>query len=1098
MPGRSMWTTRRNRRRPVTTWIGAVARVGVFFCVAGTMMLPAGGETLERLRKGFADPPQKAAAQTWYHWAGDFVTKRGITADLEAMKEIGYGAAHIFTVTKTPPTPGRWPQVMSTQWRELFRHAAAECGRLGLALGVHNCPGWSSSGGPWIRPEDSMKRLVSTFQQIAGPAEGPFRLEQPVIRHGFYHDVAVLAFPGGAWMPEPEISADFPLDEGGALVDGKLATAVAVPLRQRAGDAGEITYRFAAPFRARAVEILFGEEAPLPEVRISVSDDGKRFRPAGSLRRAGKSGIADPEYLNFGTGGVKARFFRFSFRNPVSGAEARTVRVAGIRLLNTLMISGIADRNSSRQRFRYVPPEAGEAGMRGVAPAAVLDLTKYLKPDGSLEWRAPEGDWILLRIGYTTTGATNKPIDFRGLECDKLSRRGLDAHWPQMMAELIADARPYGSLRYATIDSYEVGGQNWTEGFAGEFTRRRGYDLMPWLPVTQGFVVGSVADSARFLYDFQRTVADLFAENYYDYFAELCRRNGLTAIVEPYDGPFDQLRCGRNAEIVAGEFWINWTPVDRVSSSSAHFFGKSRVGAEAFTAHADTGRYLQDPRQLKEHGDRAWADGISLLIMHSFVHQPLLNVRPGFSLDRYGSHLNRNNTWWSQGRPWVEYINRSQFLLQSGESVGDLLILAGEGRPNHSPQLPALSDAGYSADYCGSDDLREFTGVEGGRIIVPSGVSYAALSLGGDRHLSLATLKKAAALLEAGATVAGVPPEHSPSLGDDDREYAMLREKLWGEQPSPDTVRRVGRGRLIVSADPVRIMELAGVVPDFAAAPGIRFLHRREKEVELYFIYNSSDFHYSGEMTFRAGRGKAPQLWLPDSGRIVSIPVCREMDHGRCRLPLALGPQESCFVIFAPGGRPPAESFVVEENGTPPVEIEKAIYRGRGGGGSSDVTAVLKGRVTPEGLSLTVQNADLGGDPAPGRYKELFLAYRFRGERHEAVIREKNSFSLRPDMGPREPAAVPVALDGGGLAVEFHRPGTVRITGSGGGVRRIAVGSVPEPVRITGPWTLEFPPDLGAPARVELPELISWSEQMCFTKFGTITIDSAINITCIF
>ena len=281
----------------------------------------------------------------------------------------------------------------------------------------------------------------------------------------------------------------------------------------------------------------------------------------------------------------------------------------------------------------------------------------------------PQGKWTILRIGHTTTGKTNGPSHYTGLECDKLNRRGLDAHWPGMMARIEAQLKPTGALKYAIIDSYEAGGQNWTEGFDEEFLKRRGYDLKPYLPAVIGFVVGTPQQSARFLFDFQRTISELFAENYYDYFTELCHRNGLLSITESYFGPFDYLRCARNADIPTGEFWVgSGTSISRMPGSAAHFHGKARVGAESFTAGPVEGRWQQDPAQLKIYGDRAWIHGVTQLVMHSYVHQPYLNVRPGWTLAQHGSHLSRANTWWPYGNGWVDYINRSQFLLQQGHA----------------------------------------------------------------------------------------------------------------------------------------------------------------------------------------------------------------------------------------------------------------------------------------------------------------------------------------------------------------------------------------------------------------------------------------------
>ena len=165
----------------------------------------------------------------------------------------------------------------------------------------------------------------------------------------------------------------------------------------------------------------------------------------------------------------------------------------------------------------------------------MVNLTASMKPDGKLIWDVPAGNWTILRLGYTTTGVTNHPAppEATGLECDKLSKEGLDASWNGMMQPLLDKLGPLGGkvLVDCLIDSYETGGQNWTPHMAEEFIKHRGYDPTPFLPVLTGRVVDSPEISERFLWDWRRTIADLFAENYYDYFAELCHKHGLKSLV---------------------------------------------------------------------------------------------------------------------------------------------------------------------------------------------------------------------------------------------------------------------------------------------------------------------------------------------------------------------------------------------------------------------------------------------------------------------------------------------------------------------------------------------------------------------------------------
>src|SRR5205823_3538285 len=227
------------------------------------------------------------------------------------------------------------------------------------------------------------------------------------------------------------------------------------------------------------------------------------------------------------------------------------------------------------------------------------------------------------RIGHIPTGKDNHPAppEGRGLECDKLSREAMDAHWSGMMATVLKDIGPLAgkSLNNALIDSYEVGSQNWTPKFREEFRKRRGYDPLPWMPVITGRVIGSIETSERFLWDLRRTVCDLFADNYFAYFGELCRKNGLLFSVEPYgNGSFDNLQVGGLADIPMGEFWVGGAAAEttKLAASAAHTYGRKVVGAESFTADEGRGRWLIDPYSIKALGDRIFSLGINRYIFH--------------------------------------------------------------------------------------------------------------------------------------------------------------------------------------------------------------------------------------------------------------------------------------------------------------------------------------------------------------------------------------------------------------------------------------------------------------------------------------------------
>jgi len=327
------------------------------------------------------------------------------------------------------------------------------------------------------------------------------------------------------------------------------------------------------------------------------------------------------------------------------------------------------------------------------------------------------GKWTLLRIGYTLTGARNvasRPSG-EGLEVDKLSKKSLDNFFDGGLKPLFARiGDPVGkAFKTVLIDSYETGFQNWTPGIEGEFKRLRGYDPTPYLPALAGFVVKDSRTTQGFLFDYRRTIADLWSENYSGHFAERLKGYGLQLAVEPYgNGSFDPFTYAKPAGLIMGEYWVGEGTIGgsvKSASSVAHVYGHNVVGAEALTASPEQAGWRNQPRQWKPFADRGYANGISRIIYHRFAHQPFNNsVLPGMTMGPWGSHVDRTNTFWSYMPQWDKYLARCQYMLQSGLYVADVCLFSGEGAPQESdgegynlPEVPK----GYNYDFCGIDPL---------------------------------------------------------------------------------------------------------------------------------------------------------------------------------------------------------------------------------------------------------------------------------------------------------------------------------------------------------------------------------------------------------
>lgn len=445
-----------------------------------------------------------------------------------------------------------------------------------------------------------------------------------------------------------------------------------------------------------------------------------------------------------------------------------------------------------------VVPEA-----QRIARESIVSLSSQMDATGRLVWDVPEGAWTIVRFGHTSTGQTNRPAPSVGLECDKLDRQALESHFRQFTAELLRDAGPDGrrALVATHLDSWEVGAQNWSRQFRGEFQRRRGYDPIPYLPVMMGQIVESREISERFLWDLRTTVSELIVENHGRYMRELANQAGLWFSVEPYDmTPCDDMSLGSTADVPMCEFWTN-TFDSRYSvkeaTSVAHVYGRPLVAAEAFTS---TESWLFHPGGMKPTGDWAFCEGVNRFVIHRYVHQPFAQIRPGLSLGPHGIHYERTQTWWEWTGPWHDYLARCQYLLQQGRWVADVLYLNPEGAPNVFQSPGSLG--GYKLDACTPEALRTRVQVQDGRLVLPDGMSYRMLVLPELETMTPELLGRVAELVEQGATVVGTPPRKSPSLVGYpacDRAVAALAERLWGPRPATATrvERSVGRGHLV-------------------------------------------------------------------------------------------------------------------------------------------------------------------------------------------------------------------------------------------------------------------------------------------------------------
>ena len=486
-----------------------------------------------------------------------------------------------------------------------------------------------------------------------------------------------------------------------------------------------------------------------------------------------------------------------------------------------------------------------------------------------------------------------------------MNRAAAEAHFNAYVGKLLErlPARDRTAFKHVVADSYEMGPQNWTDGFGALFRERYRYDPRPWFPTLSGRVVGTADVSDRFLWDLRRLVADRIALDYVGGLRDLCHRHGLRLWLENYGHwgfPAEFLQYGGQADQVGGEFWATGELGSielRAASSAAHLYGKPVISAEAFTGGP---LFASTPWSLKCRGDWAATEGINHFVLHVYIHQPD-ERRPGMNA-WFGTEFNRHNTWFEASRAWVDYLRRTHFLLQQGRPVADVAYFIGEDTPKMTgvrrPELPA----GYDFDHLNAEVILQRLEVKDRHWVLPDGTAYRLLVLPPLDTMRPAVLRKLGELVAAGGALLGTPPQRSPSLEDYpacDQQVRELAAALWRKCDGV-TVKetRYRRGRVFRGLDVSDALARLEVPPDVAGLEGtpVRWTHRRGNEAEIYFLSNQSDSRVEVTPAFRI-RGRAPELWHADSAER-ERPALFELGDDATRVPLRLEPRDAVFVLF--------------------------------------------------------------------------------------------------------------------------------------------------------------------------------------------------------
>ena len=873
------------------------------------------------------------------------ITKDGIRKDIEWFKRIGLGGFHVFDASfSTPQVVEERLVYMTEHWQDAFSYAIDLADSLGLDVTIPSSPGFSSTGGPWVKPDEAMKKVVwremtveggrkirttlptpytttGKFQNY-GMKKGPSVVDSGEVIGESYSDIAVIAVR----LPDDyrtlsELGATVSSSGGSftleQLTNGDLSDTGRLP----AGKEGYswIQYSFPKPQTIRSLavinDIVRNERHSLPahcEDSLQISDDGIHFTTAFGI----PVGDALRQTISFKP--ITAKHFRLKHRNPVSAyhytmkerlPDPEYSEIAEFVIYPETRINHVEEKagfGSAHDIELNPTPYADDASCR-----MVIDLTDKVR-NGKLTWKAPKGRWRIYRMGASLTGKQNHPAspEATGLEVDKLDKKAWVRHFRNyidMNKSAVKGKLGQEGISYMLVDSYEAAHQNWTPRLREEFTQRRGYDPILWYPVLTGQILQSPEQSECFLWDWRKTIGELFEENFAVLDDLVKKEYGMKGCYVESHGNgrafiADGMSMKSHCDFPMSEIWVQGKVGTqnrvqegisdiRESSSVAHIYGKEVVAAESFTATGAGGEaYRFHPANIKWTADTEIANGLNHFVIHDSAHQPSDDLKPGLGLGVYGQWFNRHDTWAELAGPWIDYLARSSWMLRQGEHVSDILWYYGEdnnitGLYSHSfPEIPE----GYDFDFINPDALLSEISVQGGKAVTGNGKEYKVICL--DRNctrMSLEVLKKIALLASRGVIICGQVPSVPASMYDSRTEFEAIVKDIWFS----------GRENVFGGTWLDEVMLTSGISPDLKVLRGrdIRSVHRTLQEGEIYWVNSPVSESQSVEVSLRVC-GLKPQKWDPMNGEVSDLSY--RFDEGRTIVSLDFEPNDAFFIVL--------------------------------------------------------------------------------------------------------------------------------------------------------------------------------------------------------
>lgn len=884
----------------------------------------------------FKNPTEQYRVHTWWHWMDNSISKAGITADLEAMSLQGISTATILNVGLLGEEDYGVPPVefRSKEWFEMFRWALEEADRLGIRIGVHNCDGWSTTGGPWITPENSMKKITWRTTTVKGGKKIDQFIPEPVSERNFYRDAAVVAYkvPGsmksGVIFPNRVYHNGQAVGDVDIVNDGSPLSGISIE------DGHVVDFVFDKSVKHDEIMLYFQKYylwRNMGDIKVSglllASKDGKTFQKLDTI-------VDYPvnQCINIKLPENKLKTLRLQISKIDKNESFGQVRLSEMNLLYkgksiyqskipAHLAKIVAVKAYDISDFKNREAEADHAA---VQIGDIIDISDKMDKEGNLVWNAPEGEWNIIRFGYTTTGVGPYPATKagRGLECDKMDAEALKLHFNHFPMELVKAAGHYtgNTFGYIFVDSWECQFQNWTAKFIDEFYNRTGYSIIPFIPAICGTIVEDPSVTEKFFHDFQKTIAGLLEDEYYRPFKRLCNDQGLEFDAETIYGdipypPLDVLKNNTYVQNPMTEYWaradedklLRYQPVDTIERGlqvqASIVYNNPIVAAEAYTGFIS---YSEDPWSLKLYGDRAMCSGINRMVLHSNVHQPI-EAKPGFTLGLFGHSFNRHSPWFKHSHEWFNYLSRAQYVLQETSAFGEVLRWIGDYPHQYYP-TDGLNKIihGINRHICNTDVLLTQAKVESGAIVLDNGQRYKILLLPEDDAIELTSLRTIEKLVLQGAVIYGLKPQKSLSNTDDPKDIVEIADRIWGNTDQEKNIHSYGKGKVLWGMSLFEALELVEVKPDLTqystGTAKLMYYHKNRGNDHVFFIVNQEDKPVYAQCDFQL-TGKNVQLWCPETGRTKSSGLYIE-ENGVTKVPLHLKAKQAVFLVFEEGATP--------------------------------------------------------------------------------------------------------------------------------------------------------------------------------------------------